>query len=74
MNTVYNTLKNQIQITRRTYWSDSMVTISCIKAYKNQIQITRRTYWSDSMVTISCIKAYKNRVQEIRKNSIPEDC
>ena len=39
MNTVYNALKNQIQITRRTYWSDSMVTISWIKAYKKEFKV-----------------------------------
>ena len=39
MNTVYNALKNQIQITRRIYWSDSMVTISWIKVYKKEFKV-----------------------------------
>ena len=39
MNTVYNALKSQIQISGRTYRSDSMVTISWIKTYKKEFKI-----------------------------------
>ena len=39
MDTVYNALKNQIQITRRVNWSDAMVTISWIKAYKKESKV-----------------------------------
>ena len=39
MNTVYSALKNQIQLTRRIYWSDSMVTISCFRVHKKQFKV-----------------------------------
>lgn len=39
INTVYNTSKNQIQTTRRIYWSDSLVTISWIKADHNEFKV-----------------------------------
>ena len=39
MNTVYSALNNRIQMTSRIYWSDSMVTISWIKAYKREFKV-----------------------------------
>ena len=39
MNTVYDALKYQIQITRHIYWNDSMVSISWIKAHKGEFKV-----------------------------------
>ena len=64
MNTVYKALKNEIQITRRMYSNDSMITISWIKSYKkefkvfveNRLQEIRKTLTLKIGTTVNLLK------------------
>ena len=84
MNTVYNALKSQIQISGRTYRSDSMVTISWIKTYKkefkifveNQVQEIRKNsnpkdwYYCESSNNPADLLTRKRTIENFKENHL----